>query len=213
MLTNKCLSEIKEYEMPLKYEVDLQDIYEISILINTMIFENNKVDYYTKKVQGLDRYFTIEHFELAKNIKKAFLNNNICKMLNTNSKYNHFEYNSNFIINYSEFQFEMAAGANVTLLQHHTKIGCDLKFTSTKTLQEFKDSCIEYSYYRKAALAMDVLDLNNFMLIGISKKNYNVFIIPIKKGDDNYKTGKKEYEYLSFNYFTFYGDLNKIKRI
>jgi hypothetical protein len=60
---------------------------------------------------------------------------------------------------------------------------------------------------------MDIEGRTNDCLIGISKKNFKVFIIKIKKGDALYNLGKSQYQEIAFGYNIYFGDINKITKL
>jgi predicted TIM-barrel enzyme len=47
---------------------------------------------------------------------------------------------------------------------------------------------------------------NNDMLIFISKVNYKIFYVPIKRGDELYNQGRKEYQDLLYNWYMMFGN-------
>ena len=53
---------------------------------------------------------------------------------------------------------------------------------------------------------MDIEGHNNDMLIFISKVNYKIFYVPIKRGDELYNQGRKEYQDLLYNWFQMFGN-------
>ena len=53
---------------------------------------------------------------------------------------------------------------------------------------------------------MDLENRNNDILIFISKVNFKIFKIPIKRGDKIYRVGKAKYQELAFKYWTLFAE-------
>ena len=74
------------------------------------------------------------------------------------------------------------------------KIIADLKTTSASTDKEWDKAVVEFAYYRQAAWYMNITKSDTFVLLAVSKhKPHNLFKTVIKRGDELYNNGFKEY--------------------
>jgi hypothetical protein len=81
------------------------------------------------------------------------------------------------------------------------KLGADLKTTACKTQTQFYNSLATFDYDRQGAWYMDIMGLDKFSFIGISKhKPYDIFTYSCVRGDEFYLRGKAKYEWLLERY-------------
>jgi hypothetical protein len=81
------------------------------------------------------------------------------------------------------------------------KLGADLKTTTCKTQTQFYNSLATFDYDRQGAWYMDIMGLDKFSFIGISKhKPYDIFTYSCVRGDEFYLRGKAKYEWLLERY-------------
>lgn len=85
-------------------------------------------------------------------------------------------------------------------------MSADIKSTVCTTQKQFEE-CVKYfDYDRQRAWYMDIEGRCNDVLIGISKKNFKVFKVPVRKGSELYNSGRKKYEELAFKWWYLFGD-------
>lgn len=72
-------------------------------------------------------------------------------------------------------------------------IGADLKTTVAKKQLDFVNAAKFFGYDMQGAWYMDLAGIDRFIIFGISKVNYKMFIHSIKRGDEEYESGKKKY--------------------
>lgn len=81
------------------------------------------------------------------------------------------------------------------------KLGADLKTTACKKQSEFINSLNQFDYDRQASWYMDIMGLDKFSFIGISKhKPHDIFTYSCVRGDEFYNRGKAKYEWLLERY-------------
>jgi len=72
--------------------------------------------------------------------------------------------------------------------------GGDLKSTLTKTEEAFRKAAMWFEYHVQAAWYMDVTQTDRFVIIAVSKLNFEVFTMSFKRGDALYEQGKAKYQ-------------------
>lgn len=83
--------------------------------------------------------------------------------------------------------------------------GADLKAVICKDQHAFEAACEHFKYYMQGALYMDITKSDRFILVGISKRNFKIFIIQIRRDDARYKIGKRQYEACFGPWWKLYG--------
>ncbi len=191
-------------------DIDPTYAYAFGNLIDCMITEHEKVDYFQRTVIGQDYTYSTDDFERAKEMKKSYLRDPFCAMITKAAEFQAVSIQHNWTIEYEQVSFQLDVRAKWDLLVRSWKMGGDIKSTTATTQSQFEAACEHFDYFRSRAWYMDIEGTQKDMLIGISKKNFNVFKIPIERGDKYYLKGKEEYQELSFKYWQLFGDLKKI---
>lgn len=205
-VSNSDLSSLKK----LLYggsDIDPTHAYAFGTLIDNMITESHKVDYFNRTVQGQDYTYSADDFERATNMKKAFNKDPFCVAMNKAAEFQAISVKHGFDIEYNGFNFKLDVRCKWDLLVRSWNIGGDIKSTAATSQSQFEAACEHFDYFRSRAWYMDIEGTDKDMLIGISKKNFKVFKIPINRGDKLYNKGKKEYQDLAFRYWALFGDL------
>ncbi len=83
--------------------------------------------------------------------------------------------------------------------------GTDLKAVICKDQHAFEAACQHFKYFMQAAWYMDITKSDRFILIGISKRNFKIFIIQIRRDDARYKIGKAQYTACFGAWWKLYG--------
>jgi hypothetical protein len=200
-VSNSDLSWLKKQYMPTN-DIDPTEAYKFGTLIDAMITEPQRVDYYQLTVD--DVQYTKEQFEQAIQMKKAFMKDSICanmvKMADTQSVSIH----PNFKIEFEGIEFELPVRCKWDLLFRKIGWGADIKSTTATTQKQFETAIYHFEYTRQRAWYMDIIGSKQDMLIGISKVNFQVFKVPITKESEIYKIGKKQYQDLSFKWWSLF---------
>jgi hypothetical protein len=84
--------------------------------------------------------------------------------------------------------------------------GGDLKTTEASTQEQFESAAKWFHYPQQAAWYMDVSETDRFAFIGVSKKNFRIFKIFIKRGDPLYLSGREKYLRDSASWFKLNGN-------
>lgn len=214
-VSNSDLSSLQDLLYPRPEFGDKQKAYSFGTLLDFMITEPHKVDYYNLSVEGqyADYPFTQADFDLASEMKKAYMRDAFAKLITENADFQSVSINHVFPIDYNGFIFQLSQGVRCKwdLLVRQWKMGGDIKSTACESQKQFEEACEHFGYFRSRAWYMDIEGTEKDMLIGISKKNLKVFKIPINRGDKLYNHGKAQYQGLAFKYWLLFDGLVKPK--
>ncbi|HET6255821.1 MAG TPA: hypothetical protein VFE32_17220 [Puia sp.] len=205
-VSNSDLSDLKRYWEPEILRYDKEAAYRFGTLIDCMITEPHKVNYFRYTCAG--NQYTRGDFELAEEMKKAFYRVPFCKLLAQNSEFQKVSIRRGFPVEYAGVRFLLDVRCKWDLFaMPKLQISGDIKSTTAETQKQFEEACHYFEYFRQRAWYMDIEGVDRDMLIGISKKNCRVFQVPIRRGDANYQEGKAQYQDLAFKYATLFGSL------
>lgn len=197
-VSNSDLSWLKKYWMPEKLIFDIEQAYRFGTLVDAIITEPHKVDYFKYTVDGVQ--YTKDEFEKAKEMRKSFLADALCKRLVDVSSMQIFMTEKK-TFNYCGTEFSLNTRCKWDLWWSSQNWGGDIKSTTATTQKQFEEACRYFDYDRQRAWYMDIAGSNQDILIGISKVNNKVFKLPIKRGDDFYNSGKEKYLELAFKWW------------
>lgn len=190
-------------------DFDPTHAYAFGTLIDNMITEPFKVDYFQRTVQGQDYTYSADDFERASLMKKAILKDEFCKKIIENSDFQSVSTRYDWVMNHNGFDFSLSAGMRCKWDCYIPKwnMGGDIKSTAAQTQSQFHAACEHFDYFRSRSLYMDIAGTDRDVLMGISKHNFKVFKIVINRGDKLYEQGKKEYLDLAFRYWVLFDSL------
>lgn len=211
-VSNSDLSSLKAMLYPNGLTFgDKWKAYAFGTLLDNLITEPDKVDLFNLKVQYQDYPYTQEDFDLALKMKRAYLKDDFCRMINEAADFQAITVVPDFKINYMGFEFSLPARCKWDLLVPSWNMGGDIKSTAAETQQQFEAACQHFDYFRSRAWYMDLQGTDKDMLIGISKKNCKIFKIAIDRTAplgtrprDLYEQGKEEYQELAFKYWQLF---------
>ncbi len=205
-VSNSDLGWLDNYMNPKADDViDKEKAYKFGTLIDAIITEPHRVNYYKLLVDKVK--YESEDFELAKVMKKVWDKDAFCQSMQKQCSFQHISYQPAFSIEHEGVNFALPAKCKWDLFCRTYDMGGDIKSTAAETQKQFEEACHHFGYYRSRAWYMDLENRNNDILIGISKKNFKIFKIPIKRGDKLYNLGKQQYEELAFKYWCYFGNI------
>lgn len=196
--------------MPERVWLDLEKAYANGTLIDAMITEPEKVNYFTNRVEGEKYQYSSDEFERAKEMKKAFYKDPFCAAFVKQCKFQHISYDPAFNIQYNGFNFSLPAKCKWDLFRTDIDLSGDIKSTACTTQKQVEEALRHFAYDRSRAWYMDLEKRNNDILIFISKVNFKIFKVPIKRGDAIYNEGKSKYQDIAFKYWYIFSDLKEI---
>lgn len=201
-VSNSDLSWVKEYYFPMKIQIEKEKAYKFGTLIDAILTEPFKVDFFQYKVDGIP--YTKEDFEIADQMRKSFLKDDLAQsMLKISSTQEIMIKNRAF--SYGGFEFNLDVRCKWDLWINKMNYGGDIKSTAATSQKQFEEAVRFFDYDRQRAWYMDIAGSDKDVLIGISKKNFKVFKVPIRRGDDLYNEGKKKYEQLAYLWWQLFG--------
>jgi len=198
-VSNSDLSSLKEYLYPREDKSDPTEAYKFGTLIDMMITENHKVNYFNLTCDG--EQYTAEQFEQAKQMKKAFMKDPMCKQILDKSDFQKVMAEE-LHIKHLGFPFSLQARCKWDLYMPLLGWGGDIKSTAATTQKQCEDAARFFDYPRSRAWYMDIAGSEKDILLFISKVNFKIFKISIRRGDDFYSEGKKQYQELAFKYWS-----------
>lgn len=200
-VSNSDLSWLKDYWKPKMDEVVKEKAYKFGTLIDAIVTEPHKVDYFKKQVE--DVKYSEEDFEKGIAMKKAFMNDPFAKNILSQSDMQKVMI-VNRTFNFDDVEFKLDTRCKWDLWMENLGWGGDLKSTTATTQKQFEEAVRYFDYDRQRAWYMDIAGSNQDVLIGVSKVNYKVFKVPIRRGDELYNSGFKKYNELAFKWWVLF---------
>lgn len=207
-VSNSDLSWLAKYWMPPQRVIDLEKAYAFGSLIDAMITEPSKLDYFKFTCDGYQH--TSDDFEKAKQMKKSFYADPFCKMMVEKCSFQRVSIRNDFPIEYNGFSFQMDCRAKWDLFCEHIDLGGDIKSTTATSQKQCEELVRYFDYDRSRAWYMDLENRSNDILIFISKVNYKIFKVPVKRDGAIYKEGKAKYQELAFRWWYLFGDIKQV---
>lgn len=199
-VSNSNLTALKS-ELSTKDYFDPSAAYAFGTLLDAMITEPSRINFLKKTIDGLPCH----DFDKSYKMMKVFIN----------------DPKSSQIIKRADFQKVSIAKRSFDWngLQFELDCRCkwdffgpvpgDIKSTSAKTQKEFEAACMYFDYYRSRAWYMDIENTDIDIIIGISKTNFKLFYVPIKRGDDKYMLGKQQYTELAMKWWAIKDSIDR----
>lgn len=206
-VSNSDLSWLKNQLYP-RVMPDPTNAFKFGNLIDAMITEPHRVDYFKKTLDG--EVLSAEDFEKAEQMKRAFWADEFCRMIASGAN-GQMKMAQQAQLNYKGFEFDMNRRCKWDLWRADWGWGGDIKSTTAETQKQFEDACRYFDYDRQRAWYMDIAGSTRDVLIGISKKNFKVFKISITRDSNFYKDGREKYMQLSFRWFMLFGNSKTFK--
>lgn len=211
--SNSDLSALKKYFMDQDQIRETYDAYRFGTLLDAVITEPHKVDHFKLTISGHDYSYTQDEFDTAKAMLKAVRENTLAQSIIGQSTMQKVVVKKDFEIEHEGISFSLDVRAKWDLFIDSFGWGGDIKSTTATTQKQFIEACYYFDYHRQRAFYMDMVGSTQDLLIGISKKNFKVFILPIKKGDDFYNAGKAQYQELAFKYWSLFAGVKVMEGV
>lgn len=209
-ISNSDLTWLQKYWMPENRIIDLEKAYKEGNLIDAMITEAHRVNFYKKRVDEVQ--YTDDQFLMGEEMKKAFFRDTFCQNMVKHCSFQRISYRPSFLIQHEGFEFTVPAKAKWDLFCEKFDLGGDIKSTACTTQKQCEEAVRHFCYDRSRAWYMDLEGRSNDILIFISKKNFKVFKVPVPRGGDIYKTGKAAYQELAFKYWYLFEDMSNVNK-
>lgn len=208
--SNSDLSLLNKYWQPFQISYDVQQVQNFGTLLDCMITEPFRVDYFNYTCAG--QQHTAQEFLQAEAMRRSFFGHQFCKLLVEQSDLQKVTVVQFFVIEWLGFRFTIAVRMKADFnAMRLLGIIADLKSTNETTLAGFMRQIIAFEYHRQAAFYMDLEGCDKFVLIGVSKKApHHIFMVTITRGDELYKAGKALYQELAFKHFYLFEGLQLV---
>lgn len=209
-VSNSDLSALAKYMMPPNIIYDLEQAFRFGNLIDKMITEGDRCNYFTKEIDG--EKYTDEEWSTSKAMRDSFRRDPLCMSIHQFSNGQQIFINEDFRIEYSGIWFSLPFRIKMDLCARQLALVADVKSTTAKSQREFEAVVEYFNYDRQAAVYLDVpkpeeITLNKFLLIGISKaKPHKIFKVAMRRGDALYNSGKQKYQELAFRHWSLFSN-------
>lgn len=190
-ISNSDLTSLKNELNPNQFEVDPTEAYAFGSLLDAMITEPHRINWIDGTFDGEPVPIT---FDKAKKMMFAWMNSDRCQQMTKGADFQKVSI-KNQDFTYNGITFNLDTRCKWDFFGH---LSGDIKSTSAKTEKQFIAACHHFDYFRSRAWYMDIENTDRDIIIGISKVNYKIFMVPISRGDDLYNKGKSEYLELAF---------------
>ncbi|MDR0712757.1 MAG: PD-(D/E)XK nuclease-like domain-containing protein [Bacteroidales bacterium] len=202
-VSNSDLSWLKNQLYPRENISDPTEAYAFGSLIDAMLTEPARVDYFKRTLDG--KRVKKELFENAVKMKQAFRRDEFCATLTENSDGQKISIAHDREYNHRGFPFTLDVRCKWDIWREDWGWGGDIKSTTAQTQKEFEAAALYFDYDRQRAFYMDLQGAERDVLIGISKVNHRVFKIFINRESEFYKRGQDKYLELAFRWYLLFG--------
>ena len=200
-VSNSDLSWLKSYNEDDSTKIAKEQAYRFGTLLDAIITEPFKVDFFKKQVDGVQ--YSDEEFEKSLEMKKSFLKDPLAQNILSQS-----DMQKVMIVersfHYDGVDFKLDTRCKWDLWMNGLGWGGDLKSTTATTQKQFEEAVRYFDYDRQRAWYMDIAGSNQDVLIGVSKVNFKVFKVPIRRDDELYKKGFQKYNELAFKWWALF---------
>ncbi len=202
-VSNSDLTALKNLLHPHPEYGDKERAFRLGNLVDAIITEPDRVNYYRYTVDDVqyseDEFrFGEEMFRSLRSYAKhdPFLAN-VLQLADTQTvmvnKAQKFEYGG--------FPFTLDTRCKWDWWLSKFGFGGDLKTTSASSQAEFEEAYDYFDIDRSRAWYMDIAHSDKDFVYAISKKNFHIFKVFIRRGDATYQRGKDKYDELAFQYW------------
>ena len=190
------------------YDSDPTSAFANGTLLDAMITEPEKVDYFKRTVQGEKYQYSDFEFRNAEKMKKAFFKDDFCSNMVKQCTYQKVSVRKDMPIEFDGIKFTLDMRCKWDLFCEGFDMSGDIKSTACLTQNQVEAAVDFFDYDASRALYMDIENRNNDILIFISKANHKVFKVPVKRDSEIYRRGKAKYSEMAFRWFCLFGNVN-----
>lgn len=203
-VSNSDLGWLLDQLNPKTNIIDPTQAFADGNLLDAMITENHKVDYYKLTRDGVKYKKAV--FENTISMKKAFWDDPFCNQLMSGANAQKISIEHRAQLNFKGVDFGLDRRCKWDIWRDDWGWGGDIKSTAAETQKQFEAAFQHFHYPRSRAWYMDIEEAERDVVIGISKKNFRVFKIFINHDSEIYKQGKAEYLELAYKWYLLFGN-------
>jgi len=201
-VSNSDLTALKQLLHP-RPEGDKEKAFRTGNLVDALITEPARVNYYRFTVDNVQ--YSEEEFRFGEEMHRALKSYAkrdafLAKVLEI-AQTQHVSINHGQQFEYGGFPFLLDTRCKWDWWLPGQHFGGDLKTTSTTSQREFEEAYDFFDIDRSRAWYMDIEKTDNDFVYAISKRNFNVFKVLIRRADPLYQRGKDKYTELAFQYW------------
>lgn len=200
-VSNSDLTELKNILHPRMQFGDKEAAFRFGSLVDAIITEPARVDYYRLTVD--DEQYSEEEFhhagEMLKSLRMEARHDEFLFRVLGYAETQRFMVNKGQQFTYCGFPFVLDTRCKWDWWLGH--FGGDLKTTFAATQQQFEEAVDFFDWDRSRAWYMDIAGSDMDFIYAISKKNCRVFKKFIRRDDEVYNRGREKYEELAFQYW------------
>ena len=178
-VSNSDLTELKNFLYPRTQYGDKEKAFKFGTLIDAMITEQDRVNYYKLTVD--DVVYTKEDFELATEMKKALRmearKDQFLAQVLEKSDTQKFMINKNQEFEYGNFKYTLDTRCKWDWWLAQFGFGGDLKSTFAESQKQFNEAIDFFDWDRSRAWYMDIAGSNQDFIYAISKKNLKIWVL------------------------------------
>lgn len=211
-VSNSDLTELKSLIYPRIQFGDKEKAFRLGSLVDAMITEPERVDFLLYKVD--DVQYCDEEFlwgmEMRKALRMEAKHDPFLQKVLQMSDTQKIMINKGQQFSYCDFQFQLDTRCKWDWWMPSFGFGGDLKTTFASSKEEFEHATDFFDWDRSRAWYMDIAGSDRDFIYAISKKNFKIFKLFIKRGDEIYNRGREKYEELAFRWWLI-NPINPIK--
>lgn len=205
-VSNSDLTALKERLHPRTQYGDKQAAFRFGTLVDAVITEPERVNYYRLTVN--DEHYTEEEFHIAMEMQKSLrmeaMHDKFLAHVLANADTQRCMTREAMPIDYGGFTFHLPTRCKWDWFLTAGAFGGDLKSTFATSQAQFDEAIDFFDWDRSRAWYMDIAGSTHDFIYGISKKNFRIFKKFIDRNDTTYLRGREKYSDLAFKYWCLY---------
>lgn len=196
---------------------ELQDIFDFGSLVDALVTEPWRVLRLTDSLgveycklvieTGGVVVYSPELYQQAKKLSQNLKNDRVVKMMLDTMK-GQWVIAREMTFVHEEEEYKIKGRCKFDGFSSKFKFGCDYKTTACVTLKGFREAIDFFDWDQQAAWYMDLAEIDQHWIVGVSKKTGQVFKHTIKRGDDIYNRGKLKYSRWAYRWIMLIENFN-----
>jgi hypothetical protein len=181
---------------------DLEEIFNFGSLVDAMLTERHLLDAVSCSLMvpgSLDLHFSPLVWRQADTLADN-LRNDPAIALMLPAMRGQYIFRRTLDFTFEGEELRIRGRCKFDLFSKAHKTGLDFKTTSCETLKAFIAAVDFFDWNKQAAWYMDLARIDRHWIVGVSKKNGQVFKYAIERGDENHKRGVAKYSVWAYRW-------------